>query len=187
MSVVYVKALNASNHVLGLVDLRVLLTTFDAFEHHGPPKQSGRVVVHKANHIFGLTLSVSKVPVLHPSSVFLSSAGVMSATSAPERTLLVVIVDVNSHNWGQVPHKVTFDNMLQHLMFCLNAHLQLNAANTLALIASDHNRSEIVFPCDSFMPNNDHVLYFDDVKDAVLQQLHAFVESSSLAGDTLII
>jgi transcription initiation factor TFIIH subunit 3 len=74
-----------------------------------------------------------------------TSRAVEADTGAPS-SLLTVILDTNPHAWNLLSPSLPLHKALASLLVFLNAHLAINPANQVAVLASHVERAEWLYP-----------------------------------------
>ncbi|KAM0716874.1 hypothetical protein Q7P37_006726 [Cladosporium fusiforme] len=74
-----------------------------------------------------------------------TSRSVQADTSAPS-SLLTVILDTNPHAWNLLSASLPLHKALASLLVFLNAHLAINTANSVAVLASHVDKAEWLYP-----------------------------------------
>lgn len=106
-------------------------------------------------------------------------------------SLLTVVVDLSPQGWYNVRDQITLQDAMKSLLVFLNAHLALNNANQVALVASTPRGSRFLYPnpekkydFDSGAPslvNKDMYRQFRLVDEAVLEEVNLVVEEEAKA------
>lgn len=74
-----------------------------------------------------------------------TSRSVEADTGAPS-SLLTVILDTNPHAWNLISSSLPLHKALASLLVFLNAHLAINPANSVAVLASHVEKAEWLYP-----------------------------------------
>ncbi|KAK3625296.1 RNA polymerase II transcription factor B subunit 4 [Elasticomyces elasticus] len=94
-----------------------------------------------------------------------SSSGEMNAVDATDRaathqeveapSLLTIILDTNPHAWALLADTLPLSKAVANLLVFINAHLSINYANRVAVLASHSERAEWLYPTPApHLPNN---------------------------------
>ncbi|MCJ1290174.1 RNA polymerase II transcription factor B subunit 4 [Xylographa carneopallida] len=67
-------------------------------------------------------------------------------TTEPPTSLLVIVLDTNPHGWALLEPTLTLSQAVANLLVFINAHLAINNANTIAVIASHIQRADYLYP-----------------------------------------
>ncbi|KAJ8603656.1 hypothetical protein MRB53_042091 [Persea americana] len=73
-----------------------------------------------------------------------SRAETLDLTEPP--SLLAIILDTNPHAWTSISESLPLSKALANLLVFVNAHLAINPANSIAVIASHIDRAEFLYP-----------------------------------------
>ncbi|PGH26965.1 hypothetical protein AJ80_01349 [Polytolypa hystricis UAMH7299] len=69
-----------------------------------------------------------------------------AAATPPPPSLLTIILDTNPHAWALLHPSLPLSTAIANLLVFINAHLAVNYANTVAVIASHCNRAQWLYP-----------------------------------------
>ena len=70
----------------------------------------------------------------------------LTVSAEPPPSLLTVIVDTNPHAWTLLAPTLSLSSAVASLLVFINAHLAINNANKVAIIASHSQRAEFLYP-----------------------------------------
>ena len=92
----------------------------------------------------------------------------MNAVDATDRTekqdeaeppsLLTIILDTNPHAWALLSQSLPLSKAVANLLVFVNAHLAINHANRVAILASHAERADWLYPTPASSQNNDYVV-----------------------------
>ncbi|KAK5709693.1 RNA polymerase II transcription factor B subunit 4 [Elasticomyces elasticus] len=93
-----------------------------------------------------------------------SAEGKMNAVDATDRaatqqeveapSLLTIILDTNPHAWALLADTLPLSKAVANLLVFINAHLSINYANRVAVLASHSERAEWLYPTPAVHKNN---------------------------------
>jgi transcription initiation factor TFIIH subunit 3 len=66
--------------------------------------------------------------------------------AGPTPSLLVIVLDTNPHAWTLLARKLPLSKAIANLLVFINAHLALNDANQVAIVASHSHRAIWLYP-----------------------------------------
>lgn len=101
-------------------------------------------------------------------------------------SLLVFIIDTNPVAWEQLNDKPSLAQALNDTVIFLNAHIALNHANTVAVIASHVKTAKWVYPDTSPAPQVDPIRGansyrpFLDLQDTVTRNVRALLDATTI-------
>ncbi|KAK5731190.1 RNA polymerase II transcription factor B subunit 4 [Elasticomyces elasticus] len=94
-----------------------------------------------------------------------SASGKMNAVDATDRaatqqeveapSLLTIILDTNPHAWALLADTLPLSKAVANLLVFINAHLSINYANRVAVLASHSERAEWLYPTPAVHNNGD--------------------------------
>ncbi|KAI7203977.1 hypothetical protein KC352_g18627, partial [Hortaea werneckii] len=64
-------------------------------------------------------------------------------------SLLTIILDTNPHAWALLADSLPLSKAIANLLVFINAHLAINHANRVAVVASHAERAEWLYPTPS--------------------------------------
>ncbi|KAH3677010.1 hypothetical protein WICMUC_001916 [Wickerhamomyces mucosus] len=76
-------------------------------------------------------------------------------TTEESPSLLTIILDTNPTLWNQISNKFTLKSMIESLVIAINAHLALNNANQVAVIASHSDGARFFYPYKAKQQHSD--------------------------------
>ncbi|KAH8601444.1 TFIIH subunit Tfb4/p34 [Bisporella sp. PMI_857] len=68
------------------------------------------------------------------------------ATEGPTPSLLVIVLDTNPHAWAILSSKISLSKAVANILVFINAHLAVNNANQVAMVASHTHRAVWLYP-----------------------------------------
>lgn len=99
----------------------------------------------------------------------------------PSPSLLVIVLDSNPHAWALLSKIIPLSKAIANILVFINAHLAVNNANQVAVVASHSHRAVWLYPR---LPSEDEDVDMDDEKleDANKYRPFALIENSLLAS-----
>ncbi|KAK4963378.1 RNA polymerase II transcription factor B subunit 4 [Elasticomyces elasticus] len=105
---------------------------------------------------------------------YVDSAQKMNAVDATDRaathqeveapSLLTIILDTNPHAWALLADTLPLSKAVANLLVFINAHLSINYANRVAVLASHSERAEWLYPTPAVHSNGDNTSNSDAVQ-----------------------
>lgn len=84
-------------------------------------------------------------------------------------SLLTIILDTNPHAWALLSDSLSLSKAVANLLVFVNAHLAINYANRVAILASHAERAEWLYPTPSRSKSEeDHAMNGDDDENAAV-------------------
>lgn len=106
------------------------------------------------------------------------------AVEAPAPSLLVIVLDTNPHAWALLAKTLPLSKAIANILVFTNAHLAINNANQVAVLASHCHRAVWLYPRPP--PSSEDVEMEDDnpanLNDANKYRPFALIENSILAS-----
>ncbi|TVY22790.1 General transcription and DNA repair factor IIH subunit [Lachnellula hyalina] len=109
-----------------------------------------------------------------------------AAVEGPSPSLLVIVLDTNPHAWALLAPTLPLSKAIANILVFINAHLAVNNANQVAVVASHSHRAVWLYPRPPSSSSSEDVEMTNDqppkLDDANKYRPFALIENSLLAS-----
>ncbi|TVY81490.1 General transcription and DNA repair factor IIH subunit [Lachnellula suecica] len=109
-----------------------------------------------------------------------------AAVEGPAPSLLVIVLDTNPHAWALLAPTLPLSKAVANILVFINAHLAVNNANQVAVVASHSHRAVWLYPRPPSSTSSEDIEMTDDrppnLNDANKYRPFALIESSLLTS-----